>query len=87
VGQLVYLQKVSANAGLSDEELEHRAFQEFGVPVHGLSRRDASKLATLLRCGPHPNPSPIAMGEGLATASGAVRQLHPVPAAGRAQSR
>jgi hypothetical protein len=48
-GQLVYLQNVAATLGLSEEALEHRAFQEFGVPVHGLSRKSASHLATWLR--------------------------------------
>jgi hypothetical protein len=48
-GQLVYLQNVAARVGLSDEALEQRAFQEFGVPVHGLSRKAASHLATWLR--------------------------------------
>jgi hypothetical protein len=86
-GQLVYLQNVADKAGLSDEDLEHRTFREFGAPVHGLSRRDASRLATLIRGGPHPNPSPIAMGEGLTAASGTVRDLHPTPASGRAQTR
>ncbi len=79
-GQLVYLQNVAGKVGLSDEDLERRAFQEFGVPVHGLSRRDAAKLATLIR------------GEergaaGSVSTAGTVRQLHPVPIAGRAQSR
>jgi hypothetical protein len=48
-GQIVYLQTVASKRGLSDEDLEERAYREFGVPVHGLSRRDAAHLATLLR--------------------------------------
>jgi len=72
-GQLVYLQNVAAKAGLSDEDLEQRAFQEFGVPLHGLSRRNASHLATLIRAAsPRPN---------------AVRHLAPVPDHRHAQTR
>jgi hypothetical protein len=79
-GQLVYLQNVAGKVGLSDEDLEHRALQEFGVPVHGLSRRDASKLATLIRAEERGAVDSV-------SAAGTVRQLHPVPAAGHARAR
>jgi hypothetical protein len=49
LGQIRYLEGVAQKAGLSEEALEEQAMALFGVPVHGLSRRDASHLAQILR--------------------------------------
>jgi hypothetical protein len=48
-GQLRYLESVAQKAGLSDEALDEQAQALFGVPVHALSRRDASHLAQIIR--------------------------------------
>ena len=48
-GQILYLQSVAAKAGISDEALDQRALNLFGSPAHGLSRRDASHLAQIIR--------------------------------------
>lgn len=76
LGQIRYLENVAEKAGLSDEALEEQAVALFGVPVHGLSRGNASHLAQIIRGGS------AELGQRLAATS--PRRLAAVPTSMRA---